>query len=211
MREEIRRRLEKDFMHHPQVALFTKEARSRQVAVIGAVNRPGLYDLASHADTIFAMISQAGGMRAEAAERILFIPGEPASLQKSSEIYASLPAQSIRQDVAPLVLNGVEPIVINLDRVTRGGNELYLSLPARPGDILMIPGGGEVLVQGWVEKPGAYKITSGLTILGAVAAAGGPLYPADTSAVRLIRSEKVGSKKSMIADLERSSAARSPI
>ena len=67
----------------------------------------------------------------------------------------------------------------------------------------MVPGSGQVLVQGWVEKPGAYRITPGLTALGAVAAAGGPLFAADTSAVQVIRTGKWGERISYLADLEK--------
>lgn len=42
-------------MHHPQGSLFVKEYHSRQVAVIGAVAKPGLYTLAIESDTILDM------------------------------------------------------------------------------------------------------------------------------------------------------------
>lgn len=202
LREEIRQRLQKDFMHHPQVSLLVKESRSRQIAVVGAVNKPGLYDLASRAETIFNMISYAGGMRQDAAERILFVPAESLEREQSKEIFSALPSHLVRQEAMAPVLRAVEPIVIHVDRLARGGDELYLSLPARPGDIVMVPMGGEVLVQGWVQKPGAYRITAGLTILGAIAAAGGAMYPADLGAVRLMRTEKVGSKITKVVDLD---------
>lgn len=76
--------------------------------------------------------------------------------------------------------------MIDLENLTKGGSQTYLTLPARPGDVIMVPGSGEVLVEGWVNKPGSYKITPRLTILGVVAAAGGPLFAADTSSVKLI-------------------------
>jgi protein involved in polysaccharide export with SLBB domain len=38
---EIRRRLSR-YMYHPQVSLFVREYRSRQVAVMGAVTKTGL-------------------------------------------------------------------------------------------------------------------------------------------------------------------------
>src|SRR5437016_10809598 len=116
-----------------------------------------------------------------------------------------MPVQLLSQDPSPLILKNVDPIVINLDSVNRSGNQRYLNMPALPGDIIMVPGGGEVLVQGWVEKPGAYKITSGLTVLGAVAAAGGPLFPADTGSVELIRTNHQGQKTSSVANLDRKS------
>jgi len=202
LREEIRRRLEQNYMRNPQISLFVREFRSRQVAVIGAVQKPGLYNLASSADTVMSMISQAGGMRTDAAEHILFLPAEPAEPEKAKEIIDSLPVKLMNQNPSPLILKNVEPIVINLDSVNRRGNQMYLNMPAVPGDIVMVPGGGEVLVQGWVEKPGAYKITSGLTILGVMAAAGGTSYPADTGSVELIRTNPQGHKSTFIADLD---------
>jgi polysaccharide export outer membrane protein len=202
LRDEIRRRLQQNYMRDPQVSLFVKEFRSRQVAVIGAVQKPGLYNLASSADTILSMISQAGGIRADAAERILFIPAEPVDSEKAKEVVAALPAQLVRQNPSPLILKDTDPIVISLDSVNRDGNEMYFNIPARPGDVIMVPGGSEVLVQGWVEKPGSYKITSGLTILGLIAAAGGTTFPADTGAVELIRTNKQGQRSTFLANLD---------
>ena len=211
LRDEIRRRLETNYMRNPQISLFVKEFRSRQVAVIGAVQKPGLYHLASSADTVLGMISQAGGVTpAGAAERILFIPAEPVDSAKAKEVIDSLPAQLVSQDPSPLILKNVDPIVISLDSINRSGQEKYLNMPARPGDIIMVPGVGEVLVQGWVQKPGAYRITSGLTILGAVAAAGGAVFPADTGSVELIRTNNQGQKTSFIANLDSIKSGEQP-
>jgi len=210
LRAEIRRRLETNYVRNPQVSLFVKEFRSRQVAVIGAVQKPGLYNLASSADTILSMISQAGGTTAAAAERILFIPAEPAEPDKAKEIISTMPIQMLNRDPSPLILKNAEPLVISLDGVNKSGQERYLSMPARPGDIVMIPGAGEVLVQGWVAKPGAYKITPGLTLLGVVAAAGGMTFPADASAVELIRTNSAGHKSKLIADLDAINSGASP-
>ena len=66
----------------------------------------------------------------------------------------------------------------------------------------MVPGAGDIVVDGWVEKPGSYKITSELTIMGAVAAAV-PLFAADTSSVRIFRVGKGGEKTSFLVDLNR--------
>ena len=209
LRDALRRRLEQ-FMHAPQLNLFVREYRSRQVAVIGAVSKPGLYSLASETDTVLDMVALAGGMTSEAAARILLIPAERAEPDKAREVSAAVGAQLVSQGHALLILKRTDPIVIDLQNVDRGGPQQYLPLPVRPGDVIMVPGGGEVLVQGWVEKPGAYKISPGLTLLGAVAAAGGPLYPADPSDVRLIRSGKQGEKISYVADLEKIKRGEGP-
>ena len=203
LRAEIRRRLEADYMYNPQVNLFVREYRSRQVAVIGAVGKPGLYSLASETDTLLDMISLAGGMKEEAAPRIHFIPAESVGEEKAKELASTLPVyQQVSTNSSPLIPKGADPIVIDLMNLTKGGNQIYLSLPARPGDVIMVPGSGDVLVEGWVEKPGSYKITSGLTVLGAVAAAGGPLFAANTSSVKVIHIGKEGETIFFLADLE---------
>jgi polysaccharide export outer membrane protein len=202
VREKIGHQLE-TYMHTPQFNLFVREYRSRQVAVIGAVAKPGLYNLAGQADTILDMVASAGGMIAEAAPRILLIPAEPTDNGAAKALAAVLPVQLASAPPSSGILKQTEPLVLDLQNLARGGNQIYLSLPARPGDVIIVPVSGQVLVQGWVDKPGPYKITSGLTVLGAVAAAGGPLFPADTSSVQIIRSGKHGDSITYTVDLER--------
>jgi protein involved in polysaccharide export with SLBB domain len=40
----------------------------------------------------------------------------------------------------------------------------------------MVPIAGQVMVQGWVQTPGAYHVTPGMTLLGAISAAGGATF-----------------------------------
>ncbi len=202
VKEGIRERLLK-FMHAPHVSIFVKEYQSRQVAVLGAVARPGLYGLTSGADTLFSMITKAGGMTTGADPRIHLLPAEPVESDKARMIVSTLPDRILGQDPSPLILNRTEPILIDLQNLAYGGYQKYLSLPVRPGDVIMVPGGGQVLVEGWVEKPGAHSISPGLTVAGVVAAAGGPLFPADTVAVKVIRTDRGGGKKSLVVDLEK--------
>lgn len=200
--EQLRQRLDK-YMYNPQVSVFVREYRSRQAAVIGAVNKPGLYSLASGADTILDMLALAGGLSTNAAQRILFIPAEPLDGEKSQKLASLLPVQLASTAASPLFLKKVDPIVIDLQLLSNGEGQIYLTMPARPGDVFLVPGGGDVLIDGWVEKPGAYKITPGLTVLGAVTAAGGPLFAADTSTVKILRMEKEGPRTFFVADLEK--------
>jgi polysaccharide export outer membrane protein len=209
LQRALRNRLEQ-FMRAPQLNLFVREYRSRQVAVIGAVSKPGLYSLASETDTVLDMITLAGGMTPEAAARVLLIPAERVEPEKAKEVLTALPVQLANKDPSPLILKRTDPIIIDLKDFTRGSHQRYLPLPARPGDVIMVPGAGEVVVQGWVEKPGAYKITPGLTLLGTVAAAGGAMFAADPSAVRLIRNGKDGEKTSYMADLDKIKRGEEP-
>jgi len=208
--DALRRRLAERYMYDPQVNLFVTEYRSRQVAVIGQVGKPGLYSLASDSDTLLDVLSQAGGVTAEAAPRVLFIPAEPGEEKNMQELAAAVPVSLDGHDPSPPVLKRTDPIVIDLQDLARGGDQVLLTLPARPGDVLVVPSSGAVLVQGWVKTPASYKITPGLTVLGSIAAAGGLLYAADASTAQIIRSGKRGEKILLAANLDTIKRGESP-
>jgi protein involved in polysaccharide export with SLBB domain len=88
----------------------------------------------------------------------------------------------------------VVPIIIDLSNPTMTG---CLNLPARPGDIILVPAAGQVGVYGWVSHPGSFDVTAGMTVLGAVTAAGGAMF---SSNVELLRTER-GSRVSIPLDL----------
>ena len=202
--EELQQKLVerlKQYMYSPRVIVFVKEYRSRQVAVLGAVPKPGLYSVANGADTLLDVISQAGGISPGADPKLYLIPAEPADKGGLTQIASAMPQTLLQQDSTPLILKRTDPILIDVKQLSFGGNQQYLSLPVRPGDVIMVPSGGQVLVEGWVEKPGAYGLSPGLTVAGVVVQAGGPLYPAEVNTVKVIRAERGGSKSFIYADL----------
>jgi polysaccharide export outer membrane protein len=199
----------REYMHNPRAIVFVKEYRSRQVAVLGSVPRPGVYGIGA-GDTLLDMISQAGGIAPGADPKIYLIPAEPAERARVTQIASTMPDAVLQRDPAPLILKRTEPILIDIQQLSFGGHQQYLSLQVRPGDVIMIPGGGQILVEGWVEKPGAYPVTPGLTLAGALIAAGGHLYPADISAVKVIRPDRAGNKTVVVADLQRIKSGDAP-
>ena len=72
------------------------------------------------------------------------------------------------------------PLSIPIRSTSLTGAGKYINLPMRPGDVIVVPGGGNVMVVGWVQTPGYFQVGSGLTVLGAIGAAGGPMYAANT-------------------------------
>ncbi len=202
LRGEIAGRLLK-FMHEPRVIVFVREHKNRQVAVLGSVAKPGVYALRSENDTILDLLSQAGGIAPGADPQIHLIPAELVDKDAYKQFASVLPVAAAGSSTPAMLLKKTEPIVIDLQELAYGGFQEYLSLSVRPGDVLMIPGGGQILVDGWVNKPGAYNITPGLTVSGIVAAAGGLLYPADANSVKIIRNERGGKKTIIQSDLEK--------
>ena len=203
------------YMYHPQVSVFLVHSESRDVAVIGAVKTPGRYMIAGHSDSIMTMIGRSGGTTEEAASQIILIPspgkGQPASNGSSANADPRLgtpdPSASAASGVSPIALRDVpgteaamgrsntEQVIISPSSTE---DRPYLELPVRPGDVIIIPTAGQVTVQGWVEKAGAYPIKPGMTVIGSIAAAGGALYSSD---VTLLRTQGDGHKLAVPLDL----------
>jgi protein involved in polysaccharide export with SLBB domain len=234
LKSEIVKRLDA-YLFHPEVTLFAKEYRSRLVAVTGSVNKPGLYLLASGRDKLFDMLDLAGGVTDDAAPRVLLFPSEWQSPAECSHAFATLAGKEshLNEGAAASVCgraihaNSVALRSSSADTeaetdtalpdvtfaeidLSNAEEERYLSMPARPGDILVVPPAGEVLIDGWVDKPGHYKITPGLTVLGAVTAAGGTTFAAQDSAVKVLRSTKQGEKQLLVADLGKIADGQAP-
>jgi protein involved in polysaccharide export with SLBB domain len=226
------------FMFDPEASVFVEEYRNREVALVGAVNRPGLVLLDSPSETILDVLTQAGGVTSNAADDLILIPSEQGGKRQvrsavlrrlqhshnsaegdtrlaSADDSASAghpawaAASNVQNDgVSAMAIQDAHPISISLRSTSLGGSGQYLNLPVRPGDVIVVPGGGEVMVVGWVHTPGHFAVGSGLTVLGAIGEAGGPMYAADTKEVTLIRSGKDGSKKTVALDLEAISRGR---
>jgi len=140
----------------PHVTVLVSEYRSHVVAVVGSVEHPGLYPVTRPGSTLADMIWAAGGPSHEAGRVIEFTPAPEADRADPS------------------------PIHLDLEMLLHpAGKDTVASLPARPGDVLNVAPAGSVLVDGWVDKPGSYQVTRGLTVSGAVAAAGGAVFAAD--------------------------------
>jgi polysaccharide export outer membrane protein len=225
--EALRERFSK-YMYYPPISLFVKEYGSRQVAVVGAVEKPGLYTLMSASDTLMRMISKAGGTTKDAASEVILVPAgaggakqadflqgveasvshvQESDIDASESDEASAPSARVRNgariasekaeairpaaDVVPDATAGTAPFdpdLMKLDPITiyitASATQHYLDLPARPGDVLIVPAAGEVTVGGWVQSPGAYKISRGMTVLSAVSAAGGALFSYSAAILR---------------------------
>src|SRR5262249_31933921 len=81
---------------------------------------------------------------------------------------------------------------------------------ARAGDVITLRPAGSVLVDGWVDKPGSYPVTRGLTLSGAVAAAGGHHFAADRQNVSVKRVLAGGQQQSFTVDLDAIASGRAP-
>ncbi len=86
----------------------------------------------------------------------------------------------------------------------------YLDLPVRPGDTIYVPRAGNVIVVGWVYSPHVIEITPGMTLLQAISACGGPLFAADSNAIKIIRRHRGGGEEIVTANLNAIKELRTP-
>jgi len=59
---------------NPQVTVFVKEKRSKPIAVVGAVGRPGVYQ-ADHAVTLIEILAESGGIATDAGDTVIVTRG----------------------------------------------------------------------------------------------------------------------------------------
>lgn len=157
--------LEAKYLKNAQVSVFIKEYQSQQVAVIGAVEKPGTYELVGRM-SLLQVISEAGGFKENASNEI-FVLREGRSGDTAT----------IAIDLKDLLLNGNQK----------------LNIPLMPRDIINVPVDQiiKVFVFGEVRNPGALlvKMSEKITLLQAIAQAGGPTENASKSGVVVKRKD----------------------
>ena len=233
LEQELKRRwVARGILHNPEVSVTIAEYRSAVVAVVGMVQRPGLYPLTRPGATISDLIWAAGGPNRDASRVVQFAPASAGNLDPSSrgsrltapypqlaQNYPRTGAGDTLRDVSdtlpyPAAGTGVAsvPIRIDLDALlqTSGQSASDLNPPVRPGDVISIGPAGTVLVGGWVLKPGSYSISRNLTLSGAVTAAGGDSFAADLHRASVRRVLSPGDERIYVVDLDAVAAGQEP-
>ena len=166
------------YVKNPQVTIFIKEYKNQQVAVIGAVERAGSYELVGRKN-LLQIISMAGGFT-ESAGNDVFILREGPDGRTST-------------------------IIIDLRDLLGNGNQA-LNVPLEPNDVINVPVDKEirVFVMGRVTRPGAVKakLSEGVTLLQAIADAGGLAEGAKESAVLITRKDARGKEQKIKVNLK---------
>jgi polysaccharide export outer membrane protein len=177
------------FIKNPKVDVGVKTYQANRVSVIGEVSRPGMYPLRHNGQLLTELISEAGGRNQIASTRLILLPS-PKS-QPSNDTHA-----------APTTMQGVSGVEIEIDDLMGRIDQRPLLVPLLAGDTVVIPEAGSYEVDGEVEKPGSYKITSQASVMSAIAAAGGFTYSADVKKIEVIREIGNGRKALATIDLE---------
>jgi polysaccharide export outer membrane protein len=153
---------------NPQVTVHILEYLSRRVSVVGAVEKPGPFELLGRR-TVLNAISEAGGLTRDAGEEIVIIRQLPEG-----------DSTSIRISIDGLFVQG----------------DPKLNLVLQPGDVINVPVDKMVpiYVFGQVRNPGALQVkrSSLPTLTQAIAQAGGFTDRANRKRVQIRRRDAAG-------------------
>lgn len=169
--------IERNLVKNPQVSVFIKEYQSQVVSLIGAVTKPGIYQLVGRV-TLLDIISQAGGFKESA----------------SNEIFVLREGQG----------GAAATMRIDLEDLTVNGNP-KLNIPLQPGDVINIPADEviSIFVFGAVRSPGALQVkkSSRINIVQAIAQAGGLTESGKYSGITIKRTLKDGREENLKVNL----------
>jgi polysaccharide export outer membrane protein len=174
---------------HPHVSVFVREHLSQPITVIGAVQKPMVYE-AIRSTTLLEVLSEAGGIASDAGSVVLVTRRPKAGPTGGNGSDSSVPG------VITIRLRSL------LDQGDPKSNILVYG-----GDVVSVPRAGIVYVVGAVNRPGGFVLQTDseeMTTLKALALAGGmtgTAKPHDTVLVR--KNPDTGKNKEIPVDVSK--------
>jgi polysaccharide export outer membrane protein len=171
--QKIAQKLANGYIVNPQVSFFIEEFRSKRVVILGQIKNPGLYEL-SGPTTLLELLSKAGGVTVDAGDNII-IKRAPRGSGAEKKL-----------------------ITINLKKLLEKG-DASLDIPIMDGDNVFVAKAGMFYVTGQVNKPDAYKLEDGSSVIKAITMAGGFTNLAAPGKVKIIR--KINGKEKILENV----------
>jgi len=176
--KEISTRYARYYRNLP-VDVFIREYHAREVALIGAVNEQGRYQMQR---------------RLRLLELLTFAKGPSDKAGQTINIVRAPRVDICGQDNSPANQEGL--ISLRLNDTLRGAEAANPYVEA--GDIVTIPEAEQVYVVGNVYAPKSLPLKETLTVSRAIAMAGGPLRDSKTDRVHIVRHSSVAGGQSEI-------------
>ena len=161
----ISKKLDK-YVTSPVVSVYIKEYRSQQIAVLGAVKSPGVYNVTKQRYLIDLLL-MAGGLNQDAGDICIIQRQKPLGVSNGDE-------------------QPIEQIVIDLNELLVTGR-IELNVPVSSGDIVHVPKSGIFFVDGAVKSPGSFPVTGKTTITQVISMAKGVAYESSLSDIHIYR------------------------
>ena len=216
--------LREKYMKDPHVGVFVHEMQSHPVSVMGAVRKPGIFQIRGR-KTLLEILSLAEGLADDAGEDVIILrgaggkdgaeslsgkssgtagalasmeaPGEPGAADTTADTNATIPQMAIRVNLKDL-LDSSDP---------RHNPAVY------PGDIVKVSRAGIVYVVGAVQRPGGFamKTNEKISVLQALALSEGLTRTAAKGSARIIHTnEQNGARTETSIDLGKILSGKSP-
>ncbi|MCV2368875.1 SLBB domain-containing protein [Roseateles oligotrophus] len=154
------RQLDRFYMA-PQVQFTVEQYTSNRLTVLGRVANPGLLSF-DKMPTLLEALAKAGSLP---------VIDKQATLTRCA------------------IIRGRDKLIwVDLKRLLNGG-DVRLNLRMKPGDLIYIPDSADTMVYvlGAVHRPGAYRLTPDMSVLDALATAGGPNEDAQPKQIGIYR------------------------
>jgi len=179
---------EASVMKNPQVSVAVKEYRSQFINVLGAVDKPGTYQLTRRSFLIDAL-AMAGGLMLDKAEPKAFIHRSGSGSSLSEAVAGVTTKESLEIDLVQLLEKG----------------DVSLNVPIYAGDVVSVPERIDrfYYVLGDVNRGGAFEIkpADSVTLTKAVASAGGLLNTAKANRTAILRQNSDGTTRQIPVDI----------
>ena len=185
LEKETRELLAEKYFQDPHVSVFIKEYRSQRISVIGAVDKPGPYDVTGQ-KTILGILGMAGGLKEEAGPLLFLIRPPQVEEEESS---GGREAGEMKPST----------FVIDLEALLVRG-DLTLNLPVMHGDVINVPKSGKIFVGGEVKSPGGFPLQGKrVTVSQAIAMAQGLKSEAKGAEAKIFRYSGKGSEREILS------------
>lgn len=184
--------VENGLVSHPQVSVFVKEQNSQPVTVVGAVQRPMVYQVI-RPTTLLELLAQAGGITDVAGNDVIVtrpLPTADKNVDKND-------VKGVTVDTS----SDTQTITIRLQDLLESGNPAF-NISIYGGDTVSVPRAGIVYVMGGgISQPGGYILQNHgeqITVLKAVALAHGMTVFAKGDQAVIMRNNPDTGQKDMI-------------
>lgn len=164
-----------DFIKNPQVTVMVTQVRANQVNVLGQVGRPGRIPLDVAGMRLTDVIALAGGIAASAGSDTVVVTG-------------MRNGQPFRREV-------------DLPRVFAPGGRDN-DIVVQPGDAIWVDRFPVVYLYGEVQRPGQLRLERGMTVMQALASAGGLTQRGTQRGLRVSRRAPGGQVQSLELSLD---------
>ena len=170
--DELKALLADGFLKKPQVTVAVQQYRSQRIFVVGSVQQPGAYPLTGDMTLIEALAIAGSTTSGASNEAIVVRPREG------------------RESSGPIV-PGADPdedvVKIRVDLAALQSGQLSQNVQLRDGDTIFVPRAEIIYLVGHVNRAGAYPIPREITVLQALALAGGASQFGATGRIQIVR------------------------